>query len=94
MDLLWCEGDQGILEGPEGLLAHTPNSTWLTHWGLYKDNRIGGWRKAHRPGQVIKLSRVLAGCLFLTSISKAIEVLKATVKVTGWYTDTDDLMWY
>ena len=30
----------------------------------------------------------------MTSISKAIEVLKATVKVTGWYTDTDDLMWY
>ncbi len=24
--------------------------TWLTHWGLYADNKVGGWAKAHRVG--------------------------------------------
>ena len=47
-------GDLGILEGPDNLISHTPNSTWLTHWGLYKDQKVGGWRKAHTPGQVRK----------------------------------------
>eukprot|EP00798_Chlamydomonas_sp_ICE-L_P013327 gene13328-19166_t len=46
-------GDLGAQETTGEDMHITENMTWLTHWGLTKDNKFSQWKKAHRVGKDI-----------------------------------------